>query len=137
MSESSLQIERNEYAPGETLCGTVSFEAEPAYPIGSVEVAIYWITDGKGDSDRGEIYRRVFPQGEEKESLKFQVPLPVAPLSYQGILVKIRWFVEVKIRYERPDASLLLKIVEKLTAPVSHRQSFQLGNVKSPKAVST
>jgi hypothetical protein len=138
MNETTLQLDRKTYAPGETLRGVVSLDPDQAGPVGSVEVAIYWMTEGKGDSDRAEVYRRVFGGADITDStLEFEVPLPLAPLSYEGVIIKIRWYVEVRVRLQREDTPALLKFVERLLVPVRRREAFQLGEVKSPKELAT
>jgi hypothetical protein len=138
MNETTLQLDRKTYSPGETLRGVVSLDTKEADGVKSVEVAIYWMTEGKGDADRADVYRRVFGDGDIADStLEFQVPLPLAPLSYEGIIIKIRWYVEVRVRLEREDTPALLKFVERLLVPIRRREAFQLGAVKPPKQLAS
>jgi hypothetical protein len=138
VNETTLRLDRKTYAPGDTLRGVVSLDAEQADPVESVEVAIYWMTEGKGDSDRADVYRRVFGGDDIADStLEFQVPLPLAPLSYEGVIIKVRWYVEVRVRLQREGTPALLKFVERLLVPVRRREAFQLGEVKPPKELAT
>jgi hypothetical protein len=140
MNETTLQLDRKTYAPGDTLRGVVSLDAQ-AGPVESAEVVVSWLTEGKGDGDRAEVYCRVFggpfaADGEDS-TFEFTVRLPVAPLSYDGVIVKIRWVVELRVRHRHEDTPALLKIVERLLVPVRRTAAFRLGDVKTPKELAT
>jgi hypothetical protein len=97
-----LDSEDNHYQPGEVLSGTYELtDGEAAHPQ-TVEISVYWHTEGKGDEDLGTVHfeRRTGEQGNLPEPAGvFQVPLPASPLSYDGVLVKIIWCVRVRMKW--------------------------------------
>jgi hypothetical protein len=141
MSETTLQLDRKEYQAGEILHGIITID--PVHgPVEFVEVVVYWCTEGKGDTDRAEVYRRSFGgpirnAPNDVGRVEFAVQLPEAPLSYDGVIVKILWFVEARIRICRDDIPGLLKILERFLVPVRRTASFRLGAVKRPQELST
>ncbi len=89
------------YRPGDTLSGEYRIESVPANEIKAVEVSVLWYTEGKGDEDLAvhDFWRR----SAEGDGLdlrrpgRFSTVLPRSPLSYRGVLVKIRWCVRVRV----------------------------------------
>jgi hypothetical protein len=70
----------------------------------AVERTIAWYTEGKGEEDLGvHFFERVVPGGGDPgEDLpdvggRFTVRLPASPLSYEGVIVKIRWCVRIRL----------------------------------------
>jgi len=90
------------YRPGETLSGEFRLESLPPEEIKAVEISVLWHTEGKGDEDMAvHDFRRVSAEnGQWRELLRpgrFSTVLPKSPLSYRGVLVKIRWCVRVRV----------------------------------------
>jgi hypothetical protein len=90
------------YEPGEVLAGQVRIEPAPSQDIKAIELSILWYTDGKGDQDLHVRYFRRWSQDgdlplELGEPLRFQTVLPQTPLSYDGLIIRIRWCVRVRI----------------------------------------
>ncbi len=90
------------YRPGDTLSGEYRIESVPANEIKAVEVSVLWYTEGKGDEDLAvhEFWRRSADSGDGWETCRsgrFSTILPQSPLSYRGVLVKIRWCVRVRV----------------------------------------
>jgi len=90
------------YEPGEVLAGQVRIEPLPLEDIKAVELSILWYTDGKGDQDLHVRYFRRWSQDGDlpldlREPLRFQTVLPQTPLSYDGLIVRIRWCVRVRL----------------------------------------
>jgi hypothetical protein len=90
------------YRPGETLSGEYRIESVPAEEIKAVEVSVLWYTEGKGDEDlMVHAFWRNSPEGDDGLDLhrpgRFSTVLPKSPLSYRGVLVKIRWCVRVRV----------------------------------------
>jgi hypothetical protein len=90
------------YRPGETLSGEYRIESVPAEEIKAVEVSVLWYTEGKGDEDLAvHDFWRSSAEGGEKLDLRrpgrFSTVLPRSPLTYRGVLVKIRWCVRVRV----------------------------------------
>lgn len=90
------------YRPGETLSGEYRIESVPAEEIKAVEVSVLWYTEGKGDEDLAvHDFWRSSAEGSEGLDLRrpgrFSTVLPRSPLTYRGVLVKIRWCVRVRV----------------------------------------
>ncbi len=69
--------------------------------IAAVEVSVVWLTEGKGSEDLGvHFFQRL--TGNSLASTNWtnpqivRAPLPEAPLSYEGNLLKISWCVRVR-----------------------------------------
>ena len=70
----------------------------------AMERSLLWYTEGKGEEDMGvhfferfttqETIAGVMPEGS------FAVQLPSSPLSYEGVIVKIRWCVRLRVFFE-------------------------------------
>lgn len=90
------------YRPGDTLSGEYRIESVPANEIKAVEVSVLWYTEGKGDEDLAvhDFWRRSADSGDGldlRRPGRFSTVLPRSPLSYRGVLVKIRWCVRVRV----------------------------------------
>jgi len=90
-----------EYRPGDTLSGEYALESMPLDRIKAVEVSFLWYTEGKGDEDMAvhEFRRSSAEDGDwlvPNRPQRFSVSLPSSPLSYDGLIVKIRWCVRVR-----------------------------------------
>ncbi|MDD3470474.1 MAG: hypothetical protein PHE53_10940 [Thermoguttaceae bacterium] len=88
--------------PGETLSGEFFLEGSPAWEWNALEVSILWYTEGKGDLDfaihdfwRLQSNEIAVPTG--LRPARFSTILPECPLSYRGLIVKIRWCVRVRV----------------------------------------
>jgi hypothetical protein len=68
--------------------------------VRAVERSVLWYTEGKGEEDLGVHFfeRIVDRQRLPPEALTehFATRLPLSPLSYEGVIVKIRWCVRVR-----------------------------------------
>ena len=73
-------------------------------PPVAVEHSVLWFTEGKGEEDIGvHFFERVVaperlppaaPMGQ------FSCRMPRSPLSYEGVIVKIRWCVRIRFFFE-------------------------------------
>ena len=95
MSEISivLQDRKEAYRPGETVRGAAywTLNGEPE----SVEVRLFWRTEGKGTSDTEIVASKVFENPARTDRRDFALTLPDGPYSYAGKLIAILWSVEV------------------------------------------
>jgi len=103
----AVQDDRTDYRPGQPIIGTVLWEL-PEAPR-SLEVRLFWYTQGKGTQDIGiaevmEIQNSA-PTGEEA----FAFEAPQGPFSYSGRLTSVSWALELVS--EGPDESERLDIV--------------------------
>lgn len=69
--------------------------------VTAVERSAVWYTEGKGEEDLGIVYfERVTDTAElppQQAAGRFGFRLPPSPLSYEGVIVKIRWCVRVRL----------------------------------------
>ena len=86
--------EREEYAPGATLTGSVEVQSS-AEELKSLELSVLWQTEGKGDTDTGLACFEALAACPG--SHPFSVDLPLLPLTYYGHLLKIHWVVRVRV----------------------------------------
>lgn len=99
----SVYFDRGEraYGPGEPLGLRYDIEGVAAGAVRAVERSVLWYTEGKGEEDLGVHH---FERIEGPARLAQAMPvgsvaceLPATPLSYEGIIVKIRWCVRIRI----------------------------------------
>lgn len=114
------------YQPGETLSGEYRIDTFRLGEIKAVEVSILWYTEGKGDEDLAvHHFHRISveddPDFDPQRPERFSTVLPNSPLSYDGLIVKIRWCVRVRIFMARGKE-------------VVGEKAFQLGSVPTRKA---
>lgn len=69
--------------------------------IQAVEHSVAWYTEGKGEEDLGvHFFRRITDEDlipPAATAGAFSTDLPASPLSYEGVIVKVRWCVRVRI----------------------------------------
>jgi hypothetical protein len=116
-----LDDRRRHYRPGDILSGEIRIETLQPDQIRAVELSVVWCTEGKGEEDVGlHFFKRYSPEEEPldpRSAIRFAAePLPASPLSYEGLIVKIRWCVRVRLFL--PHGETLV-----------HDEPFQLGDV--------
>lgn len=114
------------YQPGETLSGEYRLESLRREDVKAVEVSVLWHTDGKGDEDLAvHDFRRLSVEDGDWIDVRypgrFRTVLPKSPLSYRGVIVKLRWCVRVRAFLARDR-----EVVGELP--------FQLGDVPAARA---
>lgn len=92
------------YEPGEWVTVEYGIEGLGGERPRALERSALWYTEGKGEEDLGvhsferfstpEAVDRGVPDGT------FAFQLPTSPLSYEGVIVKIRWCVRLRIFFE-------------------------------------
>jgi hypothetical protein len=84
---------RRAFRPGDRIEGTASWylERQP----GSVELRLFWYTQGKGTQDVEIVQTVPFESPGAVDSRAFSVELPVAPYSFSGKLISLIWALEV------------------------------------------
>jgi hypothetical protein len=79
--------------------------------ITTVERSVVWYTEGKGEEDFGVVFFDRLLAGSSDAmsdeptasaavdwpSGSFSIRLPSSPLSYEGLIVKIRWCIRVRL----------------------------------------
>lgn len=92
-----VQFDRSDrsYEPGDALSLRYEVSGLGGERLRAVEHSVLWYTEGKGEEDLGVHFfeRAVAP----REAGSFAVRLPRSPLSYEGVIVKIRWCARVRI----------------------------------------
>lgn len=90
------------YLPDEEL--TASFEIHGIRPadVQAIEASVLWYTEGTGEEDLAtHDFRRLLTLDRDDADMtkrrKFQTRLPRSPLSYEGLIVKIRWAIRVRV----------------------------------------
>ena len=93
-----------EYDAGEWLTVEYAIDAPGDDPIRALERTVLWYTEGKGEEDIGVHWFERFCSPDELPAVlpegSFAVRLPATPLSYEGVIVKIRWCVRLRVFFE-------------------------------------
>jgi len=75
-----------------------------ATPVRAVERSVVWYTEGKGEEDIGvHHFERITDRAALAAAATagtLETQLPPSPLSYEGLIVKIRWCVRVRLFFE-------------------------------------
>ena len=121
-----LENDGRNYQPGENLSGDYTLQALSPDEIKALEVSVLWHTLGKGDEDMAvHAFWRVEPEEGTliniQQPAKFETVLPNSPLSYDGLIVKVRWCVRVRAFLHRGKEVL-------------GQKNFHLGNLPSLEA---
>ena len=98
----TVQFDRADrrYGPGDPLTARHRIEGLGDDRIQAVEHSVLWYTEGKGEEDLGvHFFERVEdrPAAEGDGTMAFQTKLPASPLSYEGVIVKVRWCVRIRV----------------------------------------
>ena len=106
MTEPEIHVQlgngRTRFQPGEELVCRYRVQANPDVDVRAVEASVLWYTEGKGDEDLGVHFfeRKTRKEDEEPpwvQPCTLRTVLPPSPLSYEGVIVKIRWCVRVRV----------------------------------------
>lgn len=97
-----LDGSRRRFSPGDAISGSYVIDGVEADAVEAVECSIVWHTEGKADEDLGAHYfeRRTtdspIPPNVHCPG-RFRAVLPASPLSYDGMIVKVRWSVRARV----------------------------------------
>lgn len=84
------------FRPGDALQGYAAWELEEAPK--SVEIRLFWYTEGKGDQDVA-VADTVYVEGATQYGqCDFAFTLPAAPYSFSGKLITLKWAIELVIQ---------------------------------------
>lgn len=121
----NIQGADSPFQPGDLLRGSFVVDGLEEADVRSAELSVMWYTAGKGEEDLGVHYfQRFATDGPEAVDLsrrrEFRTLLPQAPLSYDGIIVKVCWCARLRIflargRQHVVEAPFRLGIVERPT----------------------
>ena len=83
------------YDPFGLLDVRYTVEGTEGATVRAVERSVLWYTEGKGEEDIGVHF---FERSRDPAlSGSFGCRLPASPLSYEGLIVKIRWCVRIRL----------------------------------------
>lgn len=89
------------YGPGDRIEIRYQVEGIEEEQAVAVERSVAWYTEGKGEEDLCvHFFDRVDGRDEVSAVVvqgSFGTELPLSPLSYEGVIVKIRWCIRVRI----------------------------------------
>ncbi len=70
--------------------------------VRGMERSVLWYTEGKGEEDIGvHFFERITDRATAAAAAgTFGCELPRSPLSYEGVIVKIRWCVRVRLFFD-------------------------------------
>ena len=92
------------YAPHDVMTVRHEVDGVAAASVVAFERSVVWYTEGKGEEDLGvHQFERIEGEGGTSGSIPtggMSLRLPGSPLSYEGIIVKIRWCVRVRLFFE-------------------------------------
>ena len=103
MPRVTVQFDRlsRQYEPEQDLTVRYDVEGAPPESVRAVERSVLWYTEGKGEEDlfvhHFERLEGVSQVAEALPTGSVTVRLPASPLSYEGVIVKIRWCVRVRL----------------------------------------
>ena len=88
-----LNAPSNGFAPGAVLEGVAGWRQHE--PPRKAAVRLFWYTDGKGTQDLGLADEQILSGGGMDCEEAFSLRVPEQPYSCSGMLVAIRWAVEL------------------------------------------
>ena len=97
----SFDDDRRSYLPGDTVAGGYHLTGFEPSQVKAVELSVLWYTEGTGEEDLAVIFfDRVEPAAtgaDLRQPRRFSALLPLSPLSYAGVSVKICWCVRARV----------------------------------------
>lgn len=88
------------YAPLDAFDVRYEVDGLGGEPLKAIEHSVLWFTEGKGEEDLGvHHFERVIDRARlppTAPSGQFSCRLPRSPLSYEGVIVKIRWCIRIR-----------------------------------------
>ena len=88
----ALANPRAAFSPGEVIEGEIRNSGSE--PSGTVEIRLFWYTEGKGTQDVQVVARNVVDELPAGGNAQFCFPAPRRPVSCSGSLVSVRWAIE-------------------------------------------
>lgn len=110
MSKPHIQISFDEsgrcFVPGEKIVGYYKLESFDASDVKAIEFSVLWTTHGKGDEDLAvHDFRRISTDDMNwstfRREERFEIVMPLSPLSYEGLIMNIRWCARVRVFSKR------------------------------------
>ena len=123
MEQLAIEIQNgaNAFLPGETVEGTVFWQLDQ--PAQTVELRLFWYTQGKGDQDVGVVSTMPFGNPGLQDRRVFRVSLPEGPFSFSGKLISLAWALELVVepgsRASRTEITVSPTRMEILLTPLT------------------
>lgn len=97
-----LEGNRRTYEPGDTLTAEFHVDSLTLLEAKAIEASVCWYTVGKGEEDLAvHHFTRITGDGmtpvDVRRPQQLRTVLPASPLSYEGVIVKVRWCVRVRL----------------------------------------
>jgi len=109
---SRLQLEladgKTKYRPGEAVEGVAFWELDG--PPKSIEIRLFWRTQGKGTVDVGVVQSLPHSGSGPRDRRPFRFVLPPGPYSVSGTLISIVWGVEIVTEPSADSASVEITV---------------------------
>lgn len=117
---------KRHYEPGDVLQAEYRVDTAMLVDAKAMEASVVWYTVGKGEEDFGvhQFVRHASDDGTLFDCRKprtLRTVLPASPLSYDGVIVKIRWCIRVRLFPTRGKEVVV-------------ESPFQLGNIPAVTA---
>ncbi|MBL9084850.1 MAG: hypothetical protein JNK76_23810 [Planctomycetales bacterium] len=97
----TLEGNRRAYEPGDQLTAEYRIDSLSIVDAKALEASVVWYTVGKGDEDLAvHHFVRQTTDGamiDLRRPQRLRAVMPASPLSYDGVIVKIRWCVRVRL----------------------------------------
>lgn len=108
MAEVNIELadHRTDFRPGDVVDGMATWSAGDGGRIDSVEVRLFWHTQGKGDRDIRIVETVQFDNPAAQDAQLFSFTLPAGPHSFEGTLISLIWGVEVVVKPGKNSASV-------------------------------
>lgn len=93
--ELSLQLNQDPttLVPGQVIDGVVEWRLDS--PPKTAALRLFWYTEGRGTQDVGVVEEINLPTQRREGRGTFRFTIPLAPFSFQGQLVTVKWAVEL------------------------------------------
>lgn len=114
----TLDRRSGSYAPGDSLEGRFQIENWEALGRPHAELSVVWYTVGQGEEDLSIHFFERFTRSSGvnlDQPIQFTTLLPEAPLSYDGLIVKVCWAVRLRVA-PSPGRGVLLETPFRLGA---------------------
>lgn len=89
------------YSPGSEFTALYRIGGVDPQSVRALELSVAWYTEGKGEEDLVvHTFERIIDRDALRTALaggRLETSLPSSPLSYEGIIVKIRWCVRIRV----------------------------------------
>src|SRR5262245_1517491 len=99
----TVELDRADWSPGETLTGRVRLSPELADAAGTLRVEVGWVSESGAEPEQDMQPAEEGPA--DGGGRRFTFALPPAPLSYEGVLMKLRWRVRAEVSVGRRKTS--------------------------------